>query len=41
MTMNYDWCFQEGIDDSEQALLLKALEPLVTSGKCRSTIPAD
>jgi len=28
--MNYDWCFQEGIDDSEQAWLLNALEPLVT-----------
>jgi hypothetical protein len=28
--MNYDWCFQEGIDDSKQAWLLKALEPLVT-----------
>jgi hypothetical protein len=28
--MNYDWCFQEGIDDSEQAWLIKALEPSVT-----------
>jgi hypothetical protein len=30
MTMNYDWCFQEGIDDWTRAWLTEALEAQVT-----------
>ena len=30
MTMNYDWCFQEGIDDWTRAWLSEALEAQIT-----------